>query len=890
MGTPHLQPGSAGRSRRFPPGILALAAWLLVGSVASAQNPYETYTGFTVPTEAVLPDSEVHPSLWFSAGELATIRARWQDPAYAELVDEIKRDIRDFKNRNPESTEPGERARMAKTLAFAWLMENDVVALVKALATLDVAYDNVPQTYGSGVFDGEYDEIYRATWLQNYCAAYDWLYDQLGPELEAELRAKLVAEAQLLYTYMNQYAPRPHNHRSKPAYALGTAALTLSSHPDAAKWLSFALDRQNSVTKYMFSNEGVYREGPHYYVFTLVNAIPFLWHYLHVSGVNLFPYYQPAFEWPIRIRNSRGWMPNIEDGFMKPAPTHAVAAAYRNTPTLLHSSAPLAEILQWNWQTTRFFTQNYTGATNDVTWEIDVLLSWDASIPATPPDVSPTQILQSGQVAFRNAWTDEGAASRYLLFHGVASADNHDHPDHLSYVVDAANTPLAVDAGYGPKGFSDDRRSWYTSPQAHNTVTVNGYPLVDYSTARNEGPRLRHALDTPFYDFAEMQARSQGVAGGAEVRRGIAFPEERFWVVYDLGSSDNEASYQVHLHGRGTFARNGSWLTWTAQPDTYGEGARLHAAFAGNRTLTISENTGWTSLYWGHEETQTYVSVRQTATDPVFLHVLYPTPLDGTPPALVDRSGSGIVSLELTEDAGITNVAVQRDQVLRTAGPLATDAIFAWTRRVQGNIVQFALTEGRELRWEGRLLLSASDTLTVAVDRSNPSRQLLYVEPFTGQAELMLRLLPDTATPLSVTLDGQPLAFETPEQGTVRFQLSGDQLGAGSVIVVTTNVASAAEPHEAATAGFMIEGPYPNPTSGPMHLRLVLARPAHVRAVLYDVLGRRLATLWDGAVGAGQTELTWDVGRLLRQKLTPGPYLIEVEADGARRVVRGLAF
>ncbi|NKO01074.1 hypothetical protein HF634_13660, partial [Weissella cibaria] len=133
----------------------------------------------------------------------------------------------------------------------------------------------------------------------------------------------------------------------------------------------------------------------------------------------------------------------------------------------------------------------------------------------------------------------------------------------------------------------------------------------------------------------------------------------------------------VHLHGRGTFARNGSWLTWTAQPDTYGEGARLHAAFAGNCTLTISENTGWTSLYWGHEETQTYGSVRQTATDPVFLHVLYPTPLNGTPPALVDRSGSGIVSLELTEDAGITNVAVQRDQVLRTAGPLATDAIFA---------------------------------------------------------------------------------------------------------------------------------------------------------------------------------------------------------------------
>ncbi|WP_178139389.1 heparinase II/III domain-containing protein [Rhodothermus profundi] len=779
---------------------------------------------------------------------------------------------------------------MAKTLAFAWLMEGDLVALVKALATLDIAYDNVPQTYGPGVFDGEYDEIYRATWLQNYCAAYDWLYDQLPSALEAELRAKLVAEAQLLYTYMDQYAPRPHNHRSKPAYALGTAALTLSSHPDAAAWLSFALDRQNTVTKYMFSNEGVYREGPHYYVFTLVNAIPFLWHYLHVSGVNLFPYYQPAFEWPVRIRNGRGWMPNIEDGYMKPAPTHAVAAAYRDTPTLLHTSAPLAEILQWNWQTTRFFTQNYTGATRDVTWEIDVLLSWDASIPATAPDVSPTQILQSGQVVFRNAWHDAGVTSRYLLFHGVASADNHDHPDHLSYLLEANNTPLAVDAGYGPRGFNDDRRAWYVSPQAHNTITVNGFPLEDYSTAQNEGPRMRHALDTPFYDFAEMEAISRGVAGGAEVRRGIAFLENRFWVVYDIGTSENTANYQVYLHGRGVFSRDDPWMIWTAPEDTYGEGGRLYAAFVGNRTLTITEAEGWTSFFWGHEEEQRYIAVRQQANDPVFLHVLYPAEVDENPPLFMDQSVAGMVSIELTDQESTTNVAVQRDQRVRAAGPLATDATFAWTRRVLDTVVQFALTEGQTLQWEGATLFTATIPLTVAVDRSDPARHTVHVEAFEGTATLTLQLVSPSATPLSVTLDGQPLAFEMPEQGQVRFQLAGNLLRPGSTIVIATDVATDIDDVEKTNPAFVVSGPYPNPTSGTTRLRIFLAHPEHVQVVLYNSLGRRITVLWEGRLSAGETEIMWDVGKVLQRKLTPGPYWIRVVAGSKQRTVQSFVF
>jgi len=179
----------------------------------------------------------------------------------------------------------------------------------------------------------------------------------------------------------------------------------------------------NTVTKYQFSSDGIYREGSHYYIYTLVNAIPFLWNYKNVSGVNLFPYYQAAFEWPVLIRDQRGWMPNNEDGNLKPAPTHMVAKAYTSASTRMHSSASLANILQWNWATTKFWTNDYTGATTDVCWDIDEFLLYDSSISSIAPDINPTLKLGTGQVVFRNSWANTDSTMRYLLYMGVAAAD-----------------------------------------------------------------------------------------------------------------------------------------------------------------------------------------------------------------------------------------------------------------------------------------------------------------------------------------------------------------------------------------------------------------------------------------------------------------------------------
>ena len=860
--------------------VLAVLAALALP--ADAQSQYETYSGWAVSSTPVLPASEAHPQLWFGADDLDALQAKWADPAYADIVARIRRDISTYKSRNPESTDPGDRAQMAKTLAFAWIVDGDLVARLRGYQALLLAYENVPRTETNDDFDGDIDEIYRATWLQNFCAAYDWLYDVLSPEDEATIRAALAHETDLLADNMVsgvRYAPRPHNHRSKPAYAVGTAALTLSDHERASAWLALSLEQQNTTTRYQFSADGVYREGSHYWLYTLVNGLPFLWQYRQVSGVDLFPAYQPTFEWAVQVRTGRGWLPALEDGFPKPAPTHMVAAAYASAPTILHPTAPLSEILQWNWETTDFFTDNYTGATNDVVWSVDEFLTADASIPATPPGVSPTVRLESGQVVFRSDWAAGDPDTRYLLFHGVASADNHDHPDLLSYVIDAENTPLAVDAGYGPGGFSDDRRGWYTSAQAHNIVTVNGFPVRDESIQRNEGPEQTAFVNGSALDAAEMRAPNNGVRGGAIVTRGIAFLDDAFYAVYDHVEAANEASIQVHLHGRGQPVRTANRATWTAPNDAVGDGGKLHATFVADGPLVFDADNGWTSFYFSREESQGALAARRNATEATFLHTLVATDAASAAPAVTDRTEGDLVSAELATDTGAWHLVTQRERATRTADRVTTDATFAAVGRDDDAATRWGIVRGTLLAWDGTPLVTSTLAITASADLRDAGRPTLAVAPFDGTATLTVQLHPATATPRDVSLDGAAVPFDALGDGRLRFDLS-----ASGTVTITTDIATSGEVPTGRLALGLVASP--NPSAGPVRFTLDVPAPGPVRVTLYDMLGRQTATLAEASHAAGPLPLVWDGRTADGARVAAGVYTAVAEAAGQRVAVR----
>ncbi|MDE2771500.1 MAG: heparinase II/III family protein [Bacteroidota bacterium] len=815
---------------------------LLIPAQALAQHPrYDTYTGFATDTTPVLPAVEKHPSLYFSADFIPELRLRKADQSsrYYFLWQRFRADALRYITKDMSLMDENDRPRAAKTLAFWWIIEEDSTALQKAIEALLVAYNGVPQT-------GEkpYDEIYRAIWLQNYAAAYDWVYDHLTSDQNTEIRLRIVEETQYLRDNImvgDRLAPRPHNHRSKPAWAIGTAALVLSDHDQAADWLSHALEAANTVTRYQFSADGIYREGGHYWMYNAVNFIPFLWHYLNVSGVDLFGDYQPAFEWPIRVRTGRGQIPNIEDSYLKPAPTHMVAAAYKGVPTSLNADADFAAICQWNYENTRLIEHNYTGATVDVAWEIDEYILFDSSIESVAPTVSPNQFLEGGQVVFRRSW-EPSSDDRYLLFHGVADADNHNHPDQLSFFLGGNDAILAPDAGYGPDGFSDDRRgSWYLKAHAHNILTADGFPpvaddLYSNPSVLNVTPFARYEIDSEFFGFAEKESgyvRPNDVS----LRRSIAFIDQDYFVVSDLLYGSEEHTYRSYLHGRGSFNQAGHYLSWSPFGNRYGAAARLDA-FILPESASLTVSTGYISLFKDERHEQ-YVEAAQVGQEAAFMQLLLPARSGSSVPDLDDLSGESYVAARLVRSDSLDYFFLQARSELRELGEFATDATFAWLRNTDAGWQNLALREANQFE-SAEIEVSSDSKVTLALDAST-SGVLDIATPAVHPAAQIEVVMTGAELVQEVRINGQPSPFT--------FQ--SDRLLIGlektSIDLIPDN--STPEQLQA----------YPNPFSHSVTLEASVNRTGPLTAEVYNLLGQRIRKLEaEHIVGTKTIRFTWD--------------------------------
>lgn len=811
---------------------------------------YDTYTGFVVPTTAILPASEKHPSLWFTADKVADLYAKRNASTYTQSVwTRYTSDLSNYKKVEAASADENDRPRMAKLEAFTWIMTGDTAARRKAIECLLIAYDNVPRTATTADFGDAYDEIYRATWLQNYCEAYDWIYDQLTVAQDTAIRSKIIAEVLLLRNNMVagvKYAPRPHNHRSKPAWAIVTAALTFSSDSRAADWLTFGLTQANTVTKYMYSDDGIYREGSHYNVYNMVNMIPYLWHYKNVSGVDHFPYFQKAFEMLIRIRDAKGWIPNIEDGYVHPIPTQLVAASYKNTSTPLHPTAPLSEILQWNWANTSFFTKDYTGATTDVVWSIDEFITYDPAIASTIPQISATQRTKSGMVVFRDSDVFTAAPSRYLLFHGVAECDNHQHPDLLSYVLEYNNTILATDAGYGADGSSDAKRAWYISNKAHNVVTVDTVGPQDPST--NVPPKDMQFLNSPFYDLAEKQAKTTATNG--LIRRGIAFPNKKYWVVYDLGTATSKPVYRLNIHSRGTMSRTDNKITWLTATDTYGTPQKLHAFVLTSATKTITNKTGWTSL-WKDSVAQSYVEIAQTDSNAAFLHLLYPDASSSSFPSVTDLSSNGLLAFQLTS-SDVDQFSLQKANNTFMVGKLTTNAVFSWVSTTGSLLNKYAVTRATSIKWNGVELLQSDFQVTAAVDLTNRDDNILFVDTLSQSTTLRFAPSKGADSITQVLYNGSSVSFGK-SNGLISVTISGT-----GKLEFLSGMNDIHGSQNSVKKNFGIKGNYPNPFNPSTTIYCTVNTEKHVQLKVYDLYGRVVKNLYDGAGAAGQMNVHWD--------------------------------
>ena len=712
-----------------------LGSLLILAAVAADAADYTSYTGFAVDPSPVLPEAETHPSLWFRAEEVPTIRARRaQDAAAASMWEQVSSSpflTRPLPDAPPADAEKrpiheyyGTHSQIAIYSGFLAQIADDPGARdthrERAIAALESAFDGPIYDLDPKVSGSPVDEIYRGVWLQSYAAAYDFVQPFLSAEQDARIRARLIREGRIVAENLHEWSSRPHNHLSKPAWGLGSLALALSDHPEAPSWLALALQAANRNTRYFFSADGIYREGSHYLVFSWINFIPFMVHYRNVSGVDQFPDWQPVMEWGIAARNGKGWLPNIEDAYIRPFPAHMVAGAYRDAPTRLHSSASLGSLLQWAHLTTDFTPferarqahgYNYTGATWDYPLPLMDYLTYQPGIEPVPPDVSPTVFLDGGQSFFRNTWAPDDPSQRYLLFQGVAEADNHQHFEHLSFVLFAENQMMASDAGYTRRSYGEAvRTQWYRTPAAHNVVTLAGEAPVD--PAENATPVSRYRIDTSFFDFEEKEAP---YPNGGVLRRAVAFPGESYFVVADLVASPQPAEATLHLHGgRGAMQGGGPYRVWAYSDDDYGPAAALHAWILGHNAVH-ADHQGEVTYIKEDFASFPYVTASSTGDTATFLQVLIPAAADAPRPDVDVLEAGTAVAARIRQGESTDIVLVQQAGRQATVHDLETDATFCWVR-VRDRVLQAAIREGTYLRYNGRIVIQSPSPITAAFD------------------------------------------------------------------------------------------------------------------------------------------------------------------------------
>ncbi len=112
-------------------------------------------------------------------------------------------------------------------------------------------------------------------------------------------------------------------------------------------------------------------------------------------------------------------------------------------------------------------------------------------------------------------------------------------------------------------------------------------------------------------------------------------------------------------------------------------------------------------------------------------------------------------------------------------------------------------------------------------------------------------------------------------RSTTLSTLQPAQLDTSERFVITVSATATAGDSGATPGEFALEGAYPNPFATTATIRYALPHPADVRLTVYDVLGREVLTLAEGAQEAGRHTAT-----VSAQGLAGGVYFVRMTAGG----------
>ena len=620
------------------------------------------------------PERTDYPRTLYRADQIDAISARLDRYPYDVLYGRVLNRAASTPNLTPGPPyNPGREysnANIAKACAFVFAMEGGQAYLDKAVQILEAIDTELePLT-----IDLIQDDIHIAEALTVFCQAFDILLGTGAlPEVDrSSIEDRIAALTENFFctwasTLCSNYVLRS-NHHTKMATTVGMAAIVLNQHPMASVWIDYAMTQTAWDLDFLTTADGGYAEGPSYWVYSAVNVLPFAWAYrtftdgegeffvdrpcnlvglgqvgdeIWVDDLFVDPTLRSISDWLIRIRQPDGTTPPFDDS--------NTYAYFNGMLTGVYEDGFHA----WDWltATAKPLHSSYCA---DLT--VDLICSFDDSVPVVEPTWPPTQFLpEAGNAVLRGGWGTDDTYVLFLAENGKARIQGygHEHPDGLSFHMVARGETLAMDSGY----IRWEDHDLVRHARNHNLVLIDGKgaPTPTPIGGLNADAFLDYFFTTSFLDYCSGRTEHNQ----ATHARALIFPRKRYLVVADeLRGWYRAHDYQWLLHGNGggstggTFAPTADGGLWTIGD------ARLAAAVTTTDAApTLRSYDDWHGFVWSQAETHTVLEASAPGRNTRFLAVLVPASMDEVLPEITigpDGAGTAVAIVVEPDRTGAT--------------------------------------------------------------------------------------------------------------------------------------------------------------------------------------------------------------------------------------------
>jgi len=322
-----------------------------------------------------------------------------------------------------------------------------------------------------------------------------------------------------------------------------------------------------------------------------------------------------------------------------------------------------------------------------------------------------------GWVTCRTRWEDPDATLFAMQTEPLGHPHEHNSMNHFE--IHAFGSRLATSPGY-------HHGIGWRATYGHNLIWVDGNGQNNDMIGKPGGD-IMEFLGSDFFDYVEGEAHPYGTPEAPTIeswRRRVVFAKPDYVVVFDDIRSVNQIPREFkwvlqvtveHCLGqKGVFKMDGpaAAVSLPQAPDP--QTGQLYTRF-----LLPAESVVQPAVWTGHKASidLNYLAVMPREKKPRerFLAVLYPQPRNAPPPDIKGFEVAGGQGIEVAVPGG-RNLHLYRLAGERVAGKgLETDGVTCMAGLAEdGGLVSFALVEGKELKRDGKALVSCDQPVCAA--------------------------------------------------------------------------------------------------------------------------------------------------------------------------------